>query len=51
MACLLFFTATNKKLSLDNPVGRTLLRKEILRFVINLSSSVGVKGAEQGLLK
>ncbi|XP_052775865.1 rapamycin-insensitive companion of mTOR-like isoform X2 [Mya arenaria] len=38
------------KMSYDTPMGRTLVRKEMLRFVINLSSSVGVKGAEQGLL-
>ncbi|KAL3868472.1 hypothetical protein ACJMK2_041273 [Sinanodonta woodiana] len=39
-----------KKMSLDHPQGRTLLRKEMLRLVLNLSSSVGVKASEQGLL-
>ncbi|XP_030048917.1 rapamycin-insensitive companion of mTOR [Microcaecilia unicolor] len=34
----------------DMPVCRILLRKEILRLVINLSSSVGTKGHETGLL-
>uniref|UniRef100_A0A8B9ZIU1 Rapamycin-insensitive companion of mTOR n=1 Tax=Anas platyrhynchos TaxID=8839 RepID=A0A8B9ZIU1_ANAPL len=35
----------------DIPVCRILLRKEVLRLVINLSSSVGTKGHETGLLK
>ncbi|KAK3609904.1 hypothetical protein CHS0354_036667 [Potamilus streckersoni] len=39
-----------RKLSLDHPQGRALLRKEMLRLVLNLSSSVGVKASEQGLL-
>ncbi|XP_025913933.1 rapamycin-insensitive companion of mTOR isoform X4 [Apteryx rowi] len=34
----------------DTPVCRILLRKEVLRLVINLSSSVGTKGHETGLL-
>ncbi|XP_068106549.1 rapamycin-insensitive companion of mTOR isoform X2 [Hyperolius riggenbachi] len=34
----------------DTPVCRILLRKEVLRLVINLSSSVGAKGHETGLL-
>ncbi|XP_028829344.1 rapamycin-insensitive companion of mTOR-like isoform X2 [Denticeps clupeoides] len=34
----------------DAPACRVLLRKEILRLVINLSSSVGTKGHETGLL-
>ncbi|XP_030647088.1 rapamycin-insensitive companion of mTOR isoform X2 [Chanos chanos] len=34
----------------DTPAGRVLLRKEILRLVVNLSSSVGTKGHETGLL-
>ncbi|XP_040399238.1 rapamycin-insensitive companion of mTOR-like isoform X1 [Cygnus olor] len=34
----------------DIPVCRILLRKEVLRLVINLSSSVGTKGHETGLL-
>ncbi|XP_045157719.2 rapamycin-insensitive companion of mTOR-like isoform X2 [Mercenaria mercenaria] len=42
--------AAGKKISFDTAVGRTLVRKEIIQLVINLSSSVGVKGAEQGLL-
>ncbi|KAL0979139.1 hypothetical protein UPYG_G00181240 [Umbra pygmaea] len=39
-----------KALSEDGPAGRVLLRKEVLRLVINLSSSVGTKGHETGLL-
>ncbi|XP_048450136.1 rapamycin-insensitive companion of mTOR [Rhincodon typus] len=34
----------------DTPACRVLLRKEVLRLVINLSSSVGTKGHETGLL-
>ncbi|XP_069077437.1 rapamycin-insensitive companion of mTOR isoform X1 [Pleurodeles waltl] len=34
----------------DTPVCRILLRKEVLRLVVNLSSSVGTKGHETGLL-
>nr|XP_023664280.1 rapamycin-insensitive companion of mTOR-like isoform X1 [Paramormyrops kingsleyae] len=34
----------------DAPAGRALLRKEVLRLVVNLSSSVGTKGHETGLL-
>ncbi|XP_022101706.1 rapamycin-insensitive companion of mTOR-like [Acanthaster planci] len=34
----------------DTPRGRALIRKEVLRLVINLSSSVGMKAQEQGLL-
>ncbi|XP_028312751.1 rapamycin-insensitive companion of mTOR-like isoform X1 [Gouania willdenowi] len=34
----------------DGPASRVLLRKEILRLIINLSSSVGTKGHETGLL-
>lgn len=29
---------------------RTQTRKEVLKLIIDLSSSVGVKGSEQGLL-
>ncbi|KAL4236760.1 hypothetical protein ACF0H5_005145 [Mactra antiquata] len=43
-------SSAGKKMSFETAIGRTLVRKEIIRFVINLSSSVGVKGAEQGLL-
>ncbi|KAI4899940.1 hypothetical protein NFI96_015470 [Prochilodus magdalenae] len=39
-----------KVISEDGPACRVLLRKEILRLVINLSSSVGTKGNETGLL-
>ncbi|XP_037537084.1 rapamycin-insensitive companion of mTOR [Nematolebias whitei] len=39
-----------KALSEDGPASRVLLRKEILRLIINLSSSVGTKGHETGLL-
>ncbi|KAM3868329.1 rapamycin-insensitive companion of mTOR-like [Diretmus argenteus] len=34
----------------DAPACRVLLRKEVLRLIINLSSSVGTKGHETGLL-
>ncbi|XP_042564192.1 rapamycin-insensitive companion of mTOR [Clupea harengus] len=34
----------------DMPASRVLLRKEVLRLVVNLSSSVGTKGHETGLL-
>uniref|UniRef100_A0A3B1JL30 RPTOR independent companion of MTOR complex 2 n=1 Tax=Astyanax mexicanus TaxID=7994 RepID=A0A3B1JL30_ASTMX len=37
-------------ISEDGPACRVLLRKEIVRLVINLSSSVGNKGNETGLL-
>ncbi|XP_054906650.1 rapamycin-insensitive companion of mTOR-like isoform X2 [Poeciliopsis prolifica] len=39
-----------KAISDDGPASRVLLRKEILRLIINLSSSVGTKGHETGLL-
>ncbi|XP_017272783.1 rapamycin-insensitive companion of mTOR isoform X2 [Kryptolebias marmoratus] len=39
-----------KAISEDGPASRVLLRKEILRLIINLSSSVGTKGHETGLL-
>ncbi|XP_066509823.1 rapamycin-insensitive companion of mTOR-like isoform X1 [Hoplias malabaricus] len=39
-----------KVFSEDGPACRVLLRKEVLRLVINLSSSVGTKGNEKGLL-
>ncbi|XP_024908678.1 rapamycin-insensitive companion of mTOR-like [Cynoglossus semilaevis] len=39
-----------KAISEDGPASRVLLRKEVLRLIINLSSSVGTKGHETGLL-
>ncbi|XP_016140153.1 rapamycin-insensitive companion of mTOR-like [Sinocyclocheilus grahami] len=39
-----------KAISEDGPACKVLLRKEVLRLVINLSSSVGTKGHETGLL-
>ncbi|XP_068166209.1 rapamycin-insensitive companion of mTOR-like isoform X2 [Antennarius striatus] len=39
-----------KALSEDGPAPRVLLRKEVLRLIVNLSSSVGTKGHETGLL-
>ncbi|XP_056274171.1 rapamycin-insensitive companion of mTOR-like isoform X2 [Pseudoliparis swirei] len=39
-----------KGISEDGPASRVLLRKEVLRLIINLSSSVGTKGHETGLL-
>uniref|UniRef100_A0A4W5JYV5 RPTOR independent companion of MTOR complex 2 n=1 Tax=Hucho hucho TaxID=62062 RepID=A0A4W5JYV5_9TELE len=41
---------SGKAMSEDGPACRVLLRKEVLRLVINLSSSVGTKGHETGLL-
>uniref|UniRef100_A0A8C8JAM4 Uncharacterized protein n=1 Tax=Oncorhynchus tshawytscha TaxID=74940 RepID=A0A8C8JAM4_ONCTS len=41
---------SGKAISEDGPACRVLLRKEVLRLVINLSSSVGTKGHETGLL-
>ncbi|XP_061180915.1 rapamycin-insensitive companion of mTOR-like [Saccostrea echinata] len=38
------------KMSYDNVHGKGLIRKELRKLVINLSSSVGLKGSEQGLL-
>uniref|UniRef100_A0A3P9P013 RPTOR independent companion of MTOR complex 2 n=1 Tax=Poecilia reticulata TaxID=8081 RepID=A0A3P9P013_POERE len=43
-------SAGGKAISDDGPASRVLLRKEILRLIINLSSSVGTKGHETGLL-
>ncbi|KAK9522489.1 hypothetical protein VZT92_018949 [Zoarces viviparus] len=40
----------SKAISEDGPASRVLLRKEVLRLIINLSSSVGTKGHETGLL-
>ncbi|XP_064605282.1 rapamycin-insensitive companion of mTOR-like [Liolophura sinensis] len=42
--------STSKKMSEDSDVGRAIIRREIMRFITNLSSSVGTKGSEQGLL-
>ncbi|KAM6965452.1 rapamycin-insensitive companion of mTOR-like [Aplochiton taeniatus] len=39
-----------KGIAEDAPACRIVLRKEVLRLVINLSSSVGTKGHETGLL-
>ncbi|KAM9392798.1 LOW QUALITY PROTEIN: rapamycin-insensitive companion of mTOR-like [Pholidichthys leucotaenia] len=39
-----------KAISEDGPASRVLLRKEVLRLIVNLSSSVGTKGHETGLL-
>lgn len=39
-----------KAISEDGLASRVLLRKEVLRLIINLSSSVGTKGHETGLL-
>ncbi|CAH2296451.1 rapamycin-insensitive companion of mTOR [Pelobates cultripes] len=39
-----------KSIPEDTPMCRILLRKEVIRLVINLSSSVGTKGHETGLL-
>ncbi|XP_030004828.1 rapamycin-insensitive companion of mTOR-like [Sphaeramia orbicularis] len=39
-----------KSIPEDAPAGRVLLRKEVLRLIINLSSSVGTKNHETNLL-
>ncbi|XP_041667184.1 rapamycin-insensitive companion of mTOR-like isoform X2 [Cheilinus undulatus] len=39
-----------KAITEDAPAGRVLLRKEVLRLIINLSSSVGTKNHETSLL-
>lgn len=39
-----------KAIAEDGTASRVLLRKEVLRLIINLSSSVGTKGHETGLL-
>ncbi|XP_056888315.1 rapamycin-insensitive companion of mTOR-like [Takifugu flavidus] len=39
-----------KAIADDGPAPRVLLRKEVLRLIVNLSSSVGTKGHETGLL-
>ncbi|XP_071322284.1 rapamycin-insensitive companion of mTOR-like isoform X2 [Trachinotus anak] len=39
-----------KSIPEDAPAGRVLLRKEVLRLIINLSSSVGTKNHEASLL-
>lgn len=45
-----FTLAGVKSIPEDAPAGRVLLRKEVLRLVINLSSSVGTKNHETSLL-
>uniref|UniRef100_A0A8B9JD96 RPTOR independent companion of MTOR, complex 2b n=1 Tax=Astyanax mexicanus TaxID=7994 RepID=A0A8B9JD96_ASTMX len=47
---LVFFHSGVKTIPEDAPACRVLLRKEVLRLVVNLSSSVGTKGHETGLL-
>ncbi|XP_025081196.1 rapamycin-insensitive companion of mTOR-like [Pomacea canaliculata] len=44
------FDSASKKLTEDNEEGRRLIRSEVLRLIVNLSSSVGLKASEQGLL-
>ncbi len=51
--CVLFiYTAAVGRpvLSEDCEEGRILIRKEVMRLIINMSSSVGVKATEQSLL-
>ncbi|XP_077980982.1 rapamycin-insensitive companion of mTOR-like [Glandiceps talaboti] len=43
-------TPITRKLTEDSPLGRSLIKKEVLRLVVNLSSSVAMKAQEQGLL-
>ena len=35
----------------DTPRGRVMIRKEVFRFCVNMSSAVGMKAQEQGLLR
>ncbi|KAK3090902.1 hypothetical protein FSP39_015586 [Pinctada imbricata] len=42
--------APQTRMSYESVHGKVLIRKELRNMVINLSSSVGVKGSEQGLL-
>ncbi|CAL1528119.1 unnamed protein product, partial [Lymnaea stagnalis] len=39
-----------KKLTEDSEEGRQLIRLEVMRLIVNLGSSVGLKGSETGLL-
>ena len=34
----------------DSPQGRVMVRKEVMKFVVNLASAIGCKASEQGLL-
>jgi hypothetical protein len=45
-----FFSTASKKINFESVHGRTMLRKEIKKFVVSLSSFVNVKSSEQGLL-
>lgn len=48
---LIFYLFTAKQvMSEDTVAGRVLIRKEILRLIVNISSSVGTKNSEQALL-
>ncbi|BFY99539.1 hypothetical protein BsWGS_02579 [Bradybaena similaris] len=40
----------NKKLTEDSEEGRQLIRLEVMRLIVNLGSSVGLKASETGLL-
>ncbi|XP_035698302.1 rapamycin-insensitive companion of mTOR-like [Branchiostoma floridae] len=40
----------NRRLSVDTPAGKAMVRAEIMKLIINLSSSVATKAQETGLL-
>ena len=44
------FTGVKPLLSADMDENHVLLRKEVLKLIVNLSSSIGTKGTEKGLL-
>lgn len=43
--------AGSKNLDESSPRGRVLIRKEVLRLVVKLSSAVGSKSHQEGLLQ
>ena len=49
-SCVCVCASAGRALLDDAPACRPLLRKEVLRLIVNLSSSVGTKGHETGLL-
>ncbi|XP_066298986.1 rapamycin-insensitive companion of mTOR-like [Branchiostoma lanceolatum] len=40
----------NRRLSVDTPAGKAMVRAEVMKLIINLSSSVATKAQETGLL-
>ncbi|XP_014664644.1 PREDICTED: rapamycin-insensitive companion of mTOR-like [Priapulus caudatus] len=39
-----------RRMTVDSHEGRVAIRREVLKYIVNMSSSVAVKSAEQGLL-